>query len=159
MVYPLLLPSPSLTPYQLQELLGQSQRGSSYQRTAFSGGGGMLPGNEPSPVHPCNLEDGGGMTHDCDCVEKHLELLQHPLSPPPSRSSSLDPPPAASQGLSPACRLWASLTCHYSVSGSQVVTAGRLYAAGLSAVIHSGHVAFQPSSHLPRFLLPHGQNK
>lgn len=32
---------PSPTPDQLQELLEQSQRGSSYQRTAFSGGEGV----------------------------------------------------------------------------------------------------------------------
>lgn len=53
------------TPYQLQELLGKSQRDSSYQRTAFSGGEGVARQlAQPSPILVTWKMVGVGMTPD-----------------------------------------------------------------------------------------------
>lgn len=125
---------------------------------------GCCQATSPVQSHPCNLEDGGGMILDCgeegtpwtplastfssSILLRLLSLFSPGLPAQLSLQSDLHKP----EGYGP---VWLVIT--QSGGGSQTVPAGRLQAAGLSGVIHSGHVASKLS--FPILSWPHGQKK
>lgn len=83
---------------------------------------GCCQATSPVQSHPCNLEDGGGVILDCGEEGTPWTPLASTFSssiflPLLSLFSPIWPPcPAQPEVWSPqAWRLWASLTCHYSV--------------------------------------------